>query len=1070
MFLPKKMNEKKSKSQSIHILDKDKFKEAFLNYLNPAIKEEYENYIQDLVKTLKKQEHIKSLEKNKNNNKKEEKKPLTNINLKVIQYILNKRKRSPDELLIIKCFLGDMDFISLLRTDIAKDKLLFSLSRYLKLERKPQNYIIFRYGNKGNKFYIVFSGELSVLILKEVKVQISYVRYFMHLLILKLLKEDDLLYKIISCNYGANRVNKIEFDFYYDNINKFINKYFGKFTNKNRYFIFSDNTNEIKRKNTTNFTEVYNNNTINDIDVVLDSECSSSEEEGEEEEEERENKKNNLPNEENKENEFDVEEYKRKKEKRNRRKEAFKNNPILQKIYNINKNINYSEILITQMEIKKLKYIVLYFLFCREVILSKKQFTSINEYIDYTYLNSPMHLSFDIENIFVEKDQFNLFQYFEIAKKKRGETFGELALQHDDNKRTGTIITLTDTVLGYLTRNDYDLSLSDIELRKRKKDVNFIMSFSIFSQMNWYVFENKYFNFFKKETFIKGEKIMTQGEKNKKLYFIMDGQFEISTSMTLKKLYYLLKLKMGNNFDINENPSHHKKFNLRLYISYNKDILGLSDCYLNNGISFINATCISVKSIVLTLDISILNELKEKNPEIANDLKKMIDKKEKVMIDRLKIIYYKSLESSKLFKFERNSKSGVCRKRIKLNNNLDDLNNEIQNVNNKDDNEKKLFDGFKTKNYPLPTLNNTNTNKSLIKFFSKKNKNLYKNEINSIYNFEEKNPFIQNTENSLDINNKLITEPNKTFNNNGSNSELIFINNKIKRKSNYNSQDIKIDKINQIMQCQSMSPSKNKKFILKTFKNLNGISNKHTKKKLIELYSPINKIISKEYSNLFNWIDSTNNNNNKNTSRNYNICNTEEKSEEYDKYNINKVENIVKKHFLSTKQKSNKINIKQILKLNSGLKPKNKRKNTEESYNILSNDSLNKEKRKSKALSFNKKRFSNTFISKKSGYKNDLDYREKRLKRLFAKFLKNTSYLEKKSRKEKEKEKINIKKDCIKFNIISNLNQYNNLSTLSNKKVNFFLCSENTKKEYGLDSPKFYINNNLLSYFFPSSN
>ena len=1067
------MNDKKALSQSINILDNTRFKENLLNYVNPNIKEEYELYIEDLVKILKKQEHIKSLEKNKNsnNNKKEEKKKITKINLSIIQYILNKRKRSADELLIIKCFLGGMDFLSLLSPDAIKDKLLFSLSKYLKLEKKPQNYIIFRYGNKGNKFYIVFSGELSVLILKEVKVQTSYIKYFMHLLILKLLKEDDLVYKIISCNYGFNRVNKNEFDFYYDNINKFINKHFGKFSNKNRYFIVPDNnTYEIYRKNTPSFSDIYNNSTLNDIDVIIDSEGSSSEEEknDEEEEEEEKNKKNDSIEENKKNKIYNMEELNRKKEKRNKRREILKQNPLLLNIYNISKKLNYSEILISQMEIKKIKYIVLYFIFCREIILSKKQYNSINEYIDYTFLNSPMHLSCNLDNIYFDKEQFTLFQYFEIAKKKQGDTFGELALQHDDNKRTGTIITLSDTVLGYLTKNDYNLSLSDIELKKRKKDVNFIMSFSIFSQMNWYVFENKYFNFFKKETFSKGEKIMLQGEKNKKLYFIMDGLFEITTTLTLKKLYFLLKFKMGDDFDIKEKPTHYKKFNLRLYISYNKDILGLNDCYINNGISFVDATCISVKSTVLTLDISILNELKEKNPEIKNDLKKMVGKKEKVMIERLKMIYYKSIQSFNIFKIERNSKSSYNHKRIQLDsNNKDKKNNESENgnKNNKEDNDKKIYD----KNYPLPTITNTNIN--LFKFFSKNNQDVYKNEQNMNYNniYNEEKKFIpQNIDNSLDINiinNKLLTEPNKIINNNNrANSDLIFINNKIRRKENDNNQNLKLEKINKIMQCKSMSPSNNKKFVLKTFNNLNVISNKHTKKKLIELYSPLNNIINKEYSNLFNWIDNKNN-----SSRNYNVCNTEEKSTEFEKYNNNKLEKRTKKDFLKIKKKSNKINIKQILKLNNYITMNNKRKNNEESYNYISNDSSNKEKINNKTMGLNKQRLSNTFSCKKIGYKIDLDFREKRLKKFFAKFLKNVSGADNKAKNKKEK--LNIKKDCIKFNVINNLKQNQNkkINTLSDKKVNVFLCSDNTKKEYGFESPKNTINNHILSYFYPNS-
>ena len=174
---------------------------------------------------------------------------------------------------------------------------------------------------------------------------------------------------------------------------------------------------------------------------------------------------------------------------------------------------------------------------------------------------------------------------------------------------------------------------------------------------------------------------------------------------------------------------------------------------------------------------------------------------------------------------------------------------------------------------------------------------------------------------------------------------------------------------------------------------------------------------------------------------------------------------------MSNKKKSNKINIKQILKLNNCISVKNKKKNNnEESYNIISNDSLNKEKKKNKTLCSNEKGIRNTFSCKKFGYKNDLDYREKRLKRLFSKFIKNISGSGSDNKSKNNKEKINLKKDrdCIKLNIISNLNHYNNI-TLSNKNINFFLCSESTKKEYGIESPKMTINNHILSYFYPNS-
>lgn len=121
----------------------------------------------------------------------------------------------------------------------------------------------------------------------------------------------------------------------------------------------------------------------------------------------------------------------------------------------------------------------------------------------------------------------------------------------------------------------------------------------------------------------------------------MDGQFEISTTVTLKKIFYLLKIKMGNNFDIKQRPMNYKSYNFRLYISSNKDLLGLNDCYFYDDISFVDATCISLNSTVFTLDISILNELRQKIPEIEVDLKKMIEKSKILLLIDLKLYIIK---------------------------------------------------------------------------------------------------------------------------------------------------------------------------------------------------------------------------------------------------------------------------------------------------------------------------------------------------------------------------------------------------------------------------------------------
>ena len=1034
------MKNVKQKSQSINILKTKHFKEKLLKLMNPGIKKEYELYIQDLIKDLNDQKNIKSLEKNIVE-KEEQEKPLIHIDINLIQYIINKSRRTDDDLFILKCFLKNMDFLSFLNIKGRNDKLLLSLSKYLKMESKPKNTILFRYGNKGTKFYIVFSGQLSVLILKEMKVNISYTRYFIHLLILKILKEDGLLYKIISSNFGANRVDKNEFDFYYESINKFVNKYFGKFKNKNRFFFPQENEDENLKALLSNFNQRnHYKELLEDLDLVLDSELSSSEEE-----EEREEKPKLLGRKKIEINKIKNPIKKGKDTRKIKRKEILKKNPSLLKIYKINKNLNYSELPIFQIEQKKVKLIVVFFIFCKELISNKKQFLSVDDYINFTFLNSPMHKSIKCENDISENEEFYLFQYFEIAKKKKGDTFGELALQHSDNQRTGTIITLSDTVLGYLTKNDYDLSLSNIELKKRKKDVDFIMSFSLFSQMNWFVFENKYFNYFKKEKFIQGDKIIIQGQKNQKLFFIMDGQYEISTVITLNKIYAILKSKLGKNIDIKRRNFNNKTYNVRLYISSHQDLLGLNDCCFNEEISFVDATCISLESTVLTLEASILKEIRKKSPEIEIDIKQFIDKKQSIMIDRLKSFYNKIINTLDYLKKERNLSSSLSKNvKLKLNNKINKNNNEEE---NKNYNKKRSSNEKKTKYLSSPIKTKASINIDNVNNYSNKNGNNF----GKIYiNTEVKNLKMQNSKNnSMIINNKFDSFI-KNINKSGFNTD---------RWKNKENEDYMKDKINQIMKFKSFRTNQKKRFILNSAK-LNRISNNHSEKKLIELYSPINKIINKEYSKLFNWIES--NNNIKKSLKDKLRYNTENKSIEIDKSNSNNMTNLLAQT-ISFKKKSN-INIRKLSQLNtSRIKEKSKKSIIEESYDYLLNDSFNGYKNNNNIKLLNKRKQDKKInIKKNFKFKNNLEHREKRLKRLFTQFLNNASPLGNKNRK-----KINLKKEQRKSNIISNYEENNNLSEYTNKKLNFFLCSEMTKKEY--EQKNNYYNNKALSFLEPKA-
>jgi len=575
---------------------------------------------------------------------------LSENNYEIVQVILSKKKRSNDDLNIIKTFLSTMKYLSSMIKILDIDKILFSLSVYLKMEKKSKDSILFRFGNKGTKFYILLSGQVTILILKETFVRISFMKFLMHLIMLKILGEDEMVKKIII----ANHQNKFHLD------EKSFENMFQKIASMGNKTIEKKNKNKKKEE--------------------------ESEEEEEESEEESKEDIKKIKNDNNGEEQNDNLTIKRHKtlqlnylvsnfngflNSKNYRyvKTNFKNEnidnydlPIIKRfssknsVRNSRKSViqssNYQPNLPFFHKEEEIQEMISYYVNLKESIgnIKKKKF-SIVDYIEDTYIYSTYSKEID-ENLYKDKEKYIIYKYHDIVQKNKGDTFGELALQHEDSKRTATIITNTDCILGYLSKSAYETCLSEIELKRRKNEVNFIMSFAIFDQMNWISFENKYFNFFKREFYSQHETMVKQGESIKKIFFIMDGQFEITTSLSTGGIFRIIRQKRKEAFNNYQVKLNKKKNKMRLTICNNKDIIGLSDiCYFEGKeeVSFVNVICISPKSIVFTLDKTILDGLRKKIPEIRDNLTEIINKREKVMVDRLISIFNMILNKRQFF-------------------------------------------------------------------------------------------------------------------------------------------------------------------------------------------------------------------------------------------------------------------------------------------------------------------------------------------------------------------------------------------------------------------------------------
>ena len=761
---------------------------------------------------------------------------LAENNYEIIQFILNKKKRTNEELIIIKTLLSTMKSLSLMINITEPEKILFSLSTCLKLESKPKDSILFRFGDKGTKFYILLSGRVSILILKETRVEMSFKRYFLHLFLLKMMKEKEMVKKTIMANTKIkNPLDAKTFDIIFDKILKFVRKHFGK---------------NLKKKE-------------NDLeeDSLDDSEGVS----------EIENKKNfespvkkrriqlNYMNNDNQNNyKFEVKDRIRVEEikpiKNKFRKRMSIGLPstsrisILEaaKLKSLTKN-EFEEldcpIFSKEEEIKEL---VSYYLYLKTILANiRKDKISLKDYINNTYINSIFRKDLN-EDDDVEEEQYVIYTYHEIVQKNKGDTFGELALQHEDSKRTATILATTDIILGYLTKNDYEACINEIQLKRRKHEVNFIMSFSIFDKMNWVTFEKRYFNFFKREFYSQGEVVLKQGEKINKLIFIMNGQFEITSSLSLNSLYKIIRQKTNYSYQKMNISSNSKKNSLRLSISNNKDIIGLNDCsflgIFNEEISFITATCISNKSYTFTLDKTILENFKNKLVEIKQNIKQLNKKREKVMVDRLTTIFEQLVKNKKIKKMVKESIISNQNKNSSVeNNNNSAMNNYIKS--------KQLSDNNKRNEEILPQYRNFllsarfRRSRALTKFNENKlNINfLLENNFSKEYLATERNAFSSKKYREKDL--KFEENKNSVY-------KLI--------DTEYNIDSLKYKKkITNIMAVkENMPPKLNPRIYLKSAVTIRELNEKtNIREKMKNLYLPLNNIINKEYINLFNWVD-----------------------------------------------------------------------------------------------------------------------------------------------------------------------------------------------------------------------
>ena len=337
---------------------------------------------------------------------------------------------------------------------------------------------------------------------------------------------------------------------------------------------------------------------------------------------------------------------------------------------------------------------------------------------NYSIDQKNIQSSLEIKKILPKKvktHNFSLWKYIEITKLRKGQCFGEIALQSPKNRRTATIIALGDCLFGILEKDKYLLFVKETMEKIRRNNIERLLNTKLFIGINFATFESRYFNCFTFSKEKKGAYLFKRGEKRNNLIYIKKGEIQLEIFTTCKQLdniilsiggnpydYYLNNI-MRTNKKINEFINIPKKFNISIFSQgdiigtdelvyigtneFNLDKFNYKDYIFSTNINTkkVDENCFIFNGIYLTnsevfkLDINFLESML-KDKTIKNNYKKLLKDKKERLIERLIniksniILQYYNLISESKNNFniknlnERKSYSFLFNKKININN------------------------------------------------------------------------------------------------------------------------------------------------------------------------------------------------------------------------------------------------------------------------------------------------------------------------------------------------------------------------------------------------------------------
>ena len=395
--------------------------------------------------------------------------------------------------------------------------------------------------------------------------------------------------------------------------------------------------------------------------------------------------------------------------------------------------------------------------YIKEHPIKDKIIITPDEYINRVKLNISKKKEQDKEILHKKKNKkikpvtipyYEIVNYFET-----GQTFGEVALNSPNAKRTATIISSEKCYLAVIQSKDYDELLKDAVETSKKIFFNLIYSYKIFNTISKYAFTKRYYQFFIYKKCEKDAYLIEENKKCENVYFIFNGEFEITLTGNLvdvnnliifyKKLIKKIRKNINDKFldykeeekenddlilnknfkTIEENKILLEKKKIKLGIFDTRQIMGLRDiCDLSN-LNFIKGllSCqnLSYNAEVYYINRKIFNEMYDYENGVDVNIDDLEIKKINIFIQKLNEYKYHIYGMINKKNKEISDRLIIENKKIKKYNKK----NRLYSLENNSLIEEKKLNNFLKKNFLYSSINIDTNNNNKIK--KKKNKLIY---------------------------------------------------------------------------------------------------------------------------------------------------------------------------------------------------------------------------------------------------------------------------------------------------------------------------------------------------------